>query len=74
MIPAFKGLPGAEDMILVENAELFQVKSIGAQENVVSELYAHPMGGGKRRGFNAYLVVNDEGRCPCPLSPASRPA
>jgi hypothetical protein len=59
IIPRFRGLPDADSMIVTVNSEKFSVQSVGSEPGVVSNLYAHPMGG-QTRGFNARYVVNDE--------------
>jgi hypothetical protein len=59
IIPSFMDLPGADKMVKSQNTELFSVRSVGAAENVITELYAHPSGG-QVRGFNAYYVVLEE--------------
>jgi hypothetical protein len=45
VIPRFRGLPGADAMIRTVNSEKFSVQSLGSEAGVVSNLYAHPMGG-----------------------------
>ncbi len=59
IVPSFMDLPGAEKMVISQNTELFAVRSVGADEKTVTELYAHPSGG-QVRGFNAYYVVLEE--------------